>query len=130
MSCTLIYTYWPLCLLVCFQVIMYLIGFFVTACLFGDYKSIPAVFYIWSSLPTPSSLSLSLNRQSVVVVDCFKYRGTHFDNKLSFSHNTAQVHMKAAQHLYLLVLRKLRSLNVSAELSVRPYHCLVWPHFC
>ena len=64
-----------------------------------------------------------INNTNVERVDCFKYLGTHIDNKLNFDTHVNSVIKKCKQRMYLL--RKLKSFDVSQKMLSLIYKSLI-----
>ena len=64
-----------------------------------------------------------INNTRVERVDCFRYLGTHIDNKLNFNNHVNCVILKCKQRTYLL--RKLKSFDVSKKILSLIYKSLI-----
>ena len=71
----------------------------------------------------PLSQLLMINGQTVETVSTFKHLGTVVDENLTFTDNVDHIYKKAQQRLVLL--RKLRSFNVSTEVLQLVYRSLI-----
>lgn len=57
---------------------------------------------------------MTINNQTIQIVESYKYLGVHLDNKLKWKDNTGVLLKKAESRLFFL--RKLRSLDISPRL--------------
>ena len=64
-----------------------------------------------------------INNTNVERVNCFRYLGTHIDNKLNFSIHVDEVIKKCRQRIFLL--RKLKSFDVSEKILKLIYMSLI-----
>ena len=64
-----------------------------------------------------------INNTNVERVSCFRYLGTHIDNKLNFSIHVDEVIKKCRQRIFLL--RKLKSFDVSEKILKLIYMSLI-----